>query len=278
MMFKKEKPIVSFMIVGAQKSGTTSLHYYLNQIDGILGSNPKETDFFSYDSLYKRGYKFYHKNFFKDFVKGDMVFDASVEYMYLPYVAKRLYKYNSNLRLILCLRDPIERAISAYKMYKYINSDEGVAWKRNYLNHLKNHSKKYFEIGENFYCKRPFPKFEEIIDDEFTHLDSKFDYRFYEPSLIKRGLYKQQIDNILRYFPLNQILFISSSKLRKEPKKEIYRILNFLNIDSNIDGIDFSIKLSNLSNDEIEVSENTMNRLRKIFCKYNDGLETFYKL
>ena len=194
--------MVSFMIVGAQKGGTTSLHYYLNQIPGITGSEPKETDFFSYKGFYKKGYRFYHSTFFKNSTPENLLFDASVEYMYLPYVAKRLHRYNPNLKLIVCLRDPIERALSAYNMCRYINSDLGRLWRENYLQHLKNHSKRFYNVGKRFYSKSPFPDFEDLIRFELENLNQWFRPRHYEPSFIKRGLYKKQIENLVKYFPL----------------------------------------------------------------------------
>ncbi len=278
MIFKKSaapaKNKVSFMIVGAQKSGTTSLHYYLNQIPGILGSEPKETDFFSYKGLYKKGYDFYSKHFFKAQYQDNLLFDASVEYMYLPYVAKRLYKYNPSLKLIFCLREPVKRAISAYQMYKYINSAEGKYWRQNYLYHLQNHSSKYNRIGKKFYCQSPFPDFENMIQIEIETLNEDFNHRIYEPSLIKRGFYKSQIENLMRFFPADQFFFVNSKSLKQNPGNEVSRILEFLRFDADISNINFSQKLSGISDGTFTVNNKCLNILRDIFQSRNQGLDS----
>ena len=264
---------VSFMIVGAQKGGTTSLHYYLSQIDGVYGSTPKETDFFSYDGLYKRGYKYYHQNFFKGCNKNDLLFESSVEYMYLPYVAKRLYKYNPDLKIIICLRDPVERALSAYNMYKYINSNLGDEWRRHYLLHLKNHSKKYYSKGEFFYSQQPFPSFEKLVDIELDNIHKKITHKTYEPSLIKRGLYGIQIDNLLNFFDRKQLHIVKSKNLSENPEKEIKKILDFLGIGNKKIEIDYTRKLSGLNIDKVDIPEDLRSKLKTIFQSYNNEIK-----
>lgn len=253
------------MIVGAQKAGTTSLHHYLNQVSGIKGSKPKETDFFSYHSYYRKGYKFYHKNFFNGIDKNIIYFDASVEYMYLPYVAERLYKYNPRLKLIVCLRDPIERAISAYKMYRYINSRDGEKWRLYYLSHLKNHSSEYFEVGKKFYNQNNFPDFEILIKKEMENIEEKFSFEYYEPSLIKRGLYKNQIDNLLQYFPLDQIYFLNADNFRAQTDNEFFKILNFIGFKKEFKNIDFSKQLEDKSNIKVDLSQELRQQLNSVF-------------
>ena len=54
-----------FLIVGAQKAGTTSMFHYLNQHPQIIGAYNKEVGFFSRDENYKKGNKWY-RQFFKD--------------------------------------------------------------------------------------------------------------------------------------------------------------------------------------------------------------------
>lgn len=256
---------VDFMIVGAQKSGTTSLHYFLNQVNGIKGSNPKETDFFSYNSYYNRGYKFYHRTFFEGLDKNKLYFDASVEYLYLPYVAERLYKYNPKLKLIVCLRDPIERAKSAYKMYRYINSKDGEQWRLNYLSHLKNHSVEYYKVGKEFYSQDKFPEFKELIDIEMGNISKKFCYRYYEPSLIKRGMYKNQIENLLKYFSIDQLHFINADSFKKDTEIEFHKVLNFIGFKEMKQDIDFSQQLKDNSNIKLNLNETLISDLKNIF-------------
>ena len=108
---------VDFMIIGAMKSATTSLHAYLNQHPRIFLSNPKETDFFIEEKNLSKGLDWYH-GLFKNADQSQLLGEATTSYTKLPDftgVAERIYKYNDKVKLIYLVRNPIERAISHYR-------------------------------------------------------------------------------------------------------------------------------------------------------------------
>ena len=113
---------VNTFIVGAPKAGTTSLHYYLNQHSDVSMSSLKEPNFFSskevkslfYNSKCIDDSNDYHKLF--SIEKRQVRGEASVSYLFYENVPKRIFNYNSDAKIIIMLRQPIERAFSHYLM------------------------------------------------------------------------------------------------------------------------------------------------------------------
>ncbi len=103
-----------FIIVGAMKSGTTSLYYYLKAHPQIGMSSIKETDFFIEERNYPKGLKWYESQFTGEYkIYGE----ASPNYTkahYFKGVPKRMYDTVPDAKLIYIVRDPIERIISHY--------------------------------------------------------------------------------------------------------------------------------------------------------------------
>ncbi|MEO1474580.1 MAG: sulfotransferase [Pseudomonadota bacterium] len=98
-----------FIGIGAQKCATSWLHEILHDHSDIFMSDPKEIDFFSY--YFDKGYEWYERHFAEagtSAAKGE----TSPSYFYNPAVPERVAAYNPDTKLILALRDPVERAFS----------------------------------------------------------------------------------------------------------------------------------------------------------------------
>lgn len=116
----------NFFIIGAAKSGTSSLYMYLKQHPEIYMSPVKEPHFFSFDdqSKYTKGPGDPIHKAITDFDAYQALFDgvkdekavgeASTSYLYRPEAPKRIYTMLPDAKLIAILRNPIERAFSAY--------------------------------------------------------------------------------------------------------------------------------------------------------------------
>ncbi len=101
-----------FIGIGAQKAGTSWLHACLYEHPGIYMPASKEIHFFS--KYYDRGVPWYEAHF-RAGRATQWAGEFSPTYMYYPEAAKRLYDYHPGLHLIVCLRDPVTRMISAYR-------------------------------------------------------------------------------------------------------------------------------------------------------------------
>jgi len=100
----------SFFILGAGKCGTTSLWTYLRQHPEICMSDPKEPFFF--EAEYRFGAKVYFNKYFRTWNGEKIVGEARHRNLYLPYVPERIHFFNPNAKLIVLLRNPVERAVS----------------------------------------------------------------------------------------------------------------------------------------------------------------------
>ncbi len=161
---------VNTFIVGAPKAGTTSLHYYLNQHTDVSMSSVKEPNFFSskevkslfYNSKCIDDSNDYHKLF--SIQKRQVIGEASVSYLFYENVPKRIYNYNSKAKIIIMLRQPIERAFSHYLMdcrlgFCSEKLEDIVANQQSYPQYFQ----QYLELG-NYYSQ--LKRYRDIFGEE----------------------------------------------------------------------------------------------------------------
>jgi hypothetical protein len=106
---------VSVAIVGAQKSGTTSLLRYISQHPQLTGHGPIECAYFADDGEWARGWEAAHARYFYG-AQGDRLVAKSATLYAKPVGLERLATHNPHCDVILILRDPVERAFSSYRM------------------------------------------------------------------------------------------------------------------------------------------------------------------
>ena len=195
---------VDFFIVGAPKAGTTSLYHYLSEHPETDMSILKEPNYFSEKSikdndLYYKSYPIkklsrYHSLFKNNnLIKGE----ASVSYLYYKDVAKSIKAYNSSARIIIMLRDPIERAFSHYLMD--------------------------FRLG------LINDTFENIIFQKSNLSNSKTYFQQY----VKLGEYTNQIKRYFNEFPSEQILVVDYDDFKNKTSDVVKKVYKFLKIDIN---------------------------------------------
>ena len=112
----------NFFIVGASKSGTTSLYLYLDKVSGIYMSRVKEPHYFHRSSfkLIARSItdKSEYLKLFKFATKEKAIGEASTSYLQDPESASLIHDQVPNAKIIIILRDPCQRAFSGYLMLK----------------------------------------------------------------------------------------------------------------------------------------------------------------
>ncbi|MEM9772050.1 MAG: sulfotransferase domain-containing protein, partial [Cyanobacteria bacterium P01_D01_bin.73] len=107
MFWVEEWMLPSFVIIGAMKGGTTSLHRYIASHPNVVTSSIKETDFFRSAKDYSKGIDWYESLFEGS---GTYAFEASTNYTMrhkFPGVPERMHSVLPNAKLIYLLRDPI---------------------------------------------------------------------------------------------------------------------------------------------------------------------------
>ncbi|WP_048321155.1 sulfotransferase domain-containing protein [Crocosphaera watsonii] len=196
-----------FIIIGAAKSGTTTLYEYLCRHPQIFMSTPKEPDFFSLDQNYTKGIEWY-ESLFEEAKPHQICGEASTTYSRShqhPNTAERIAKHLPDVKLIYIMRHPIDSAYSfyAYRLRRSQYNREFLA-ARNELMEAKT--------------------FEEGIAQQSEFIDSSH--------------YLEQIEKYLPFYPQESFLFLFMEDLISNPMGVVTKIFDFL-------GVDFDIKLMN---------------------------------
>ena len=195
---------VDFFIVGAPKSGTTSLYHYLNEHPEISMSSQKEPDYFSDADIQNEG-MYYGKNRIDTIKKYHSLFDnnsesklkgeASVSYLFYKNIPQKIKTYNTDSKIIIMLRNPIDRAFSHYLM--------------DYRLGLVSDS------------------FEDIIEQKSVHKDAKLFYQQY----IELSEYANQVKRYLDVFDRREILFIEYEYLKMDVLGIVKKTYLFLGVN-----------------------------------------------
>jgi hypothetical protein len=106
-----------FLIIGAMKAATSTLHEQLARQDGIFMTRPKEPNFFSDDEAYARGIEWY-RSLFAAAPPGSLCGESSTHYTKLPTypatVERMALHLGSAVRFVYVIRHPVERLVSQY--------------------------------------------------------------------------------------------------------------------------------------------------------------------
>jgi hypothetical protein len=106
---------MDFIVIGAAKTGTTALYSYLRAHPQLLLPKDKEAPFFSDERLFRRGFAKFEHDFFTA-TQGKVMGTVTPQYMCDPVAPPRIAEMFPRCKLIIMLRDPVERAYSHYRM------------------------------------------------------------------------------------------------------------------------------------------------------------------
>ncbi|MEB3279609.1 MAG: sulfotransferase domain-containing protein [Lyngbya sp.] len=198
-----------FLIIGVQRAGTTSLYEYLTQHSQVVVTrNWKETYYFDVPENYSQGFKWYLGNFPSKFKKGNkLTFEASPSYIYHQNIPQRIKHDLGDIKMIALLRNPVDRAYSAWQMYH--------SYSYNPHQHLRNRAdeRSFFEA------------IQQELNPELNQ--AKYPYNY-----LNRGKYVEQLENYYTYFNREKILLLSFDDFCQNLESVLNQVCNFLEIDS----------------------------------------------
>lgn len=239
-----------FLIIGNQKCGTSSLHHYLSLHPKVWTPAKKELHYYDYD--YDYGLPFY-KSFFKKQpkdVNNLLVGEATPEYIFHPYAAERIKEtLSSNVKAIVLLRSPVERAFSAWRM--------GVRQKWETLG---------FDEAIEAEGDRVVSDLTKLASDK-----NYYGYNWNHHTYLLRGHYYDQIQNWLLHFEQKNLLILSSERFFTDTKTEFKKVCDFLEINEW-----YPDKFQNMFvGIDGDLSRKTRERLNTYFKPYNQDLYDF---
>ena len=191
---------LDFMIIGAQKSGTTALDSYLRFHPELGLPVRKELHHFNNERICRLPEAIrntYYHRFFPDFANLDKLLGESTpNYMMYPHYMDRIHAYNPALKLVVILRDPVSRAYSHWNMQR---------------------------------DKIEYRSFEGAVMMNLIDVKNEIatDYRF---TYLQRGEYARQLKYVTTLFPREQVLVLFQQDLRTNPLDTMNRITQFLGV------------------------------------------------
>lgn len=217
----------SFLIIGAQKAGTSALHYYLSQHPNLVSASCKEIDFFSCSAKYSQGYSSYHLLFPIRRLTRQWGFEASPSYLQNPHAAERIYEYNRNMKLIAVIRDPVMRAFSAWRMYTHYFSQSS-AWFIKWMNTCCGSDWNHTQLLKR--TQSSLESFDVYIQQE---IEATLKGQTIEAPVLPHGLYYKHLSHYADYFDRSQLLLLESNGLLNEPLNELEKVESFLGAPRN---------------------------------------------
>ena len=194
---KSKETWPNFFIVGAAKAGTTSLYAYLKNTPGVYMSEHKEPHYFI-DNMKTGNYdESKYLQLFKNVKNEKAIGEASTGYLIDPSSAKCIHDKIPDAKIIILLRDPVERAFSSYLMYT-------------------NRTKKDLSSHEIF------------LETFGTEYGLKYDKNPY----LGRGLYSSQVKKYLEIFGEENVGVWFFEDMKKDTMQVVKGVLKFLKIDS----------------------------------------------
>jgi len=245
------RQLPDFIIIGAQKSGTTSLYYYLSQHPQLKPSYGKEIHFFDGGlnpkvDNFKKGQVWYQAHFplKRNMNAHEKAFEASPLYIFNPLTPKRISELIPQVRLIAILRNPVERAISHYF-------------------HEKGRGLETLSIMEAL----------QVEEERLKPSIDKQDYKnttFMNFSYKNRGIYHEQLKRYFNYFPRQNILVIDSETFFAQPDHTLRRVFKFVGVEPEFTVNDLAPQ--NMSSNKTEVDANVYEYLKDYFQSHNQAL------
>ncbi len=222
-MTSRLRQLPDFIIIGAGRAGTTALYSYLIQHPLIAAAstdnNESVADLHFFEYIISNNIQWYKSHFPILFSKSNkhknsfITGEYTSTYMYHPDVPKRIFNLLPKIKLIVILRNPIDKAYSTYQQQ--------------------------LRFGEYT------TSFEDTINAEFRRIDLNKDFpelnsnnydfeNFVAQNIIRHGVYADYLETWLKIFDRKQILILNSDDLKKSTKETLRRVFNFLNV-SNYD-------------------------------------------
>lgn len=203
------RSLPDFLIIGAQKGGTTSIYRYLSMHPQVRFGRVKEADYFSNYSF--GGERWYRAQFpVRAPWRHWMIGDASPYYLFHPHAADRAAELLPGAKLVAVLRNPVDRA---YSHYQHVVS--------------RGHEALDFEAAlEREALAVPVESQRMLDDPAYRSLTHE------RHSYVSRGEYARQLERWLRRFPRENLFVLQSEQMFEAPNAVMARVYEFLGLDA----------------------------------------------
>lgn len=232
----------TYYLIGGMRCGTTSINKYLSQHPDISVAERKESHYMSFlaqnEPFWAIKDKTEYLNLFDS--KKPVKIDSSAWYLYYDKTPKKIKELNKDAKIIVSVRNPLDRLISHYNFCKYNLELEDLSFKEAVGKSIRNEKREQFkDIGGDYY---------------------------------DMGLYFSHILPWLNEFGRNCIHFVDFDNLSKNPIDEMDKLFKFLNVPPI--KLDIKVHNSSLKKD----NEYPKELICKLKYLYNKDFNLFKKL
>jgi Sulfotransferase domain len=188
---------LDFILAGAQKSGTTALHYFLSRHPNITMGDQQEIHFFDDDALFisEPDYEQLHKHY-PLVTSSTLAGDCTPSYMYHEPAMERIWKYNPKIKLLVILRNPVDRAFAHWNM-------------------------------QRFRGREPLDFFD-AVREEKTRITGAPRAEARRFAYVDRGFYGDQLARLFSFFPREQVKAVKFEEFRDKQRGTLASIFSFL--------------------------------------------------
>src|SRR5436190_23941036 len=199
MLRSKRRKIerLDFVLVGAQKSGTTALHYFLSRHPKITMGDQQEIHFFDNDALFvsEPDYEQLHKHY-PLLAASTIAGDCTPSYVYHEPAMERIWKYNPKIKLLVLLRNPVDRAFAHWNM-------------------------------QRFRGREPLDFFD-AVREEKTRIAGAPPTEARRFAYVDRGFYSRQLARFVKFFPREQLKVVKFEDFTGKQIETLSSIFSFL--------------------------------------------------
>ena len=188
---------LDFILAGAQKSGTTALHCFLSRHPHIRMGDQQEIHFFDNDALFVSvvDYEQLHKHY-PPLSPSMIAGDCTPSYLYHEPAAERIYNYNPKIKLLVLLRNPVDRAFAHWNM-------------------------------QRFRGREPLDFFDAVREEQ-TRISGAPPVDARRFAYIDRGFYGRQLERLFKFFPREQVKVVKFEDFKANQRKTLATIFLFL--------------------------------------------------
>src|SRR5436309_10806029 len=200
LMFRTKRRKIerlNFVLAGAQKSGTTALHYFLRRHPDICMGDQQEIHFFDNDALFVSAvdYEQLHKHY-PPLAPSMIAGDCTPSYMYHEPAAERIFKYNPKMKFLILLRNPVNRAFAHWNM-------------------------------QRFRGREPLDFFDAVREEQ-TRIAGAPPVDARRFAYVERGFYGRQLERVFKFFPREQVKTVKFEDFKANQRETVASILSFL--------------------------------------------------
>ena len=197
---------LDFIVPGAQKSGTTALHYFLKRHPQIALPDRQEMHFFDDEEIFSRepvDYELLHRHFR---VRAGLALinspvlagEVTPSYLHWQPAMRRIREYNPQVKLVILLRNPIDRAFAHWNMQRFKDREP-----LDFLDALKEEPRR--------------------IAQPLSMESRRFAY-------VERGFYSKQLEQVFELFPREQVKLVKFEDFRDQKHETLGGIFDFLGV------------------------------------------------